>query len=117
MHRFDRSDRVSNLIHREISEIIEHEMKDTHIGMVTVTGVEMSRDLKNARVFFSVLGDEAAVQSSIDALNNATSFIRARLRERVILKRIPMLSFAYASSTVHGMHIDKLIDEINKQKS
>ncbi len=117
MHGFDRSDRVSNLIHREISEIIEHEMKDTHIGMVTVTGVEMSRDLKNARVFFSVLGDEAVVQSSIDALNNATSFIRARLRERVILKRIPMLSFAYDSSTIHGMYIDKLIDEINKQKS
>ncbi len=117
MHRFDRSDRVSNLIHREISEIIEHDLKDTHIGMVTVTGVKMSKDLKTARIFFSVLGDEAAVQSSIDALNNATSFIRARLSERVILKRTPMISFEYDSSTVHGMHIDKLIDEINKPKS
>jgi ribosome-binding factor A len=117
MHRFDRSDRVSNLVHKEISEIIEHEMQETLTGMVTVTGVEMSRDLKNARVFVSVLGDDALVQSSIEALNGATGFIRARLRERMILKRIPMLSFAYDSSTVHGMYIDKLFDEINKQKS
>ncbi|MFA6470952.1 MAG: 30S ribosome-binding factor RbfA [Candidatus Latescibacterota bacterium] len=116
MHRFNRSDRVSNLIHREISNIIEYEMKDTHIGMVTVTGVEMSRDLKNAKVFFSVLGDQSVVESNVEALNNAVNFIRSRLRERVILKRIPNLMFAFDSSTLHGLYIDKLFDEINKQK-
>jgi ribosome-binding factor A len=116
MHRYERSDRVSHLIHREISDIIEHEVEDTHIGMVTVTDVEMSRDLKNAKVFVSVLGNDAEVESNIEALNNAANFIRARLRERVILKRIPVLTFSYDSSTVKGMYIDKLLADANRPK-
>jgi ribosome-binding factor A len=117
MHGFNRSDRVSALIHREISNIIEHELEGTYKGMVTVTGVEMSRDLKNAKVYFSVLGDQDDVESTVEALNNAASFIRTLLSEKVILKRVPVLSFSYDSSTIHGMYIDKLFDEINKQKS
>ena len=82
--------------------------------MVTVTGVEVSRDLRNARVFVSILGSEEEIKTSLDALNEASGFIRTCLKTRVVLKYLPALRFYYDSSTVDGMRIDKLIDEINK---
>ena len=80
--------------------------------MVTVTGVEMSNDLKNAKVFVSVLGSEDEIQSSLVVLNSFSHSIREQLSERVILKYFPKISFIYDSSTVDGMHIDKLLEEI-----
>lgn len=115
MNKFKRSDRVSNLIHRVISDIIENEIRDSRIGMVTVTGVELSGDLKNARVFISVLREDKDIESSVSALNKASSFIRLRLGESIVLKNIPAIKFYYDSSTVDGMRMDKLLDEINKE--
>ena len=82
--------------------------------MVTVTGVEVSRDLRHARIFVSTLGSEEEIKASLDALNEASGFIRTCLKTRVVLKYLPALRFYYDSSTVYGMRIDKLIDEINK---
>ena len=81
--------------------------------MVTVTGVEVSRDLRNARVFVSILGGED-LKVSLDALNDASGFMRTCLKTRVVLEYLPALRFYYDSSTVDGMRIDKIIDEINK---
>ena len=114
MQRFSRTDRVSELIHRAISSIIDFDLKDSRIGMVTVTGVEMSKDLKNARVYISVLGDDSMIESSLLALNSATHFIRGRLKEKVILKYLPNIVFYYDSSMVTGCRIDKLLDEAKK---
>jgi len=115
MHRYQRSDRVSELISREIAVIIDRELRDTRIAMVTVTGVDMSADLKNARVFVSVLGSEIEIENSISALNNAASFIRARLGERVTLRYLPKLVFFYDSSTVDGMRMDRILEEIKRK--
>jgi ribosome-binding factor A len=112
LHRFKRSDRVSELIRREISIIIDQKLRDSKNSMVTVTGVEMGRDLKNAKVFVSVLGSEHEVESSLAALNSVSHSIREQLKEKVILKYFPRISFFYDSSTINGMHIDKLLDEI-----
>ncbi|MFC1529014.1 30S ribosome-binding factor RbfA [Candidatus Latescibacterota bacterium] len=115
MHRFKRSDRVSALIKREISIIIDQELRDFIKNMVTVTDVEMSRDLKNAKVFVSVLGSEGEIKSSLAALNSVSHSIREQLKVRIILKYFPRISFFYDSSTVYGMHIDKLLDEIKNK--
>ncbi|MCE5250658.1 30S ribosome-binding factor RbfA [bacterium] len=116
MKRFNRTDRVSQLIHREVSIIIDREMKDHRIGMVTVTSVDVSKDLRHANVYVSVLGDTEAVQSSLDALNDAAGFIRMSLGTRVILKYLPELTFRYDSSLIDGMKMDKLIEQAkNKQ--
>ncbi len=115
MHRYERSDRVSELVKREISKIIDQELRDTRLGMVTVTGVDMSRDLKNARVFVSVFGSEEVIKSSLLALNSASQFIRVRMGERVSLRYLPKITFSYDSSTVDGMHMDKLLDEIKEK--
>ena len=115
MNRYNRSDRVSQLLHREISVIIDQELRDQRIGMVTVTGVNLSKDLKIARVYFSVLGNSEEVKKTISTLNGASNFIRARLGERIILKYLPTIEFLYDSSTVDGMYIDKLLDEIKNR--
>ena len=115
MHKFNRTKRVSELIHREISIIIDQELRDSRIGMVTVTGVDISKDLKNARIYVSVLGDEDEVKLSLSILNAASQFIRLRLGERVILKYLPAISFYFDSSTVTGMHIDKLLNELKNK--
>ena len=115
MHRFNRTKRVSELIHREISTIIDQELRDSRIGMVTVTGVDISRDLKNARIYVSVLGNEDEVKLSLSTLNAASQFIRLRLGERVLLKYLPAISFYFDSSTVNGMRIDKLLNEIKNK--
>lgn len=113
MQRYKRTDRVSELISREISLIIDRELRDTRIGMVTVTGVDISKDMKNARVFVSVLGGDEETKRSLDGLNNAAQFIRARLAERITLRYIPTLVFSYDSSTVDGMRMDKILDGLN----
>jgi len=115
MNKFKRSDRVSHSIHRAISNIIESELHDSRIGMVTVTGVDLGEDLKNARVYVSVLGDDKDIELSINILNKASSYIRARVSEKIVLKYIPAIKFYYDSSTVNGIHIDKLFKKINKE--
>ncbi|MFC1694329.1 30S ribosome-binding factor RbfA [Candidatus Latescibacterota bacterium] len=116
MNKFARSERVSELIHREISVIIDQELRDSRIGMVTVTSVDMSKDLKNAKVYVSVLGDEDEIKLTVSILNSASNFIRVKVGERAVLKYLPTITFFYDSSTVDGMYMDKLIDEI-KNKS
>jgi len=115
MNKFIRSNRVSHTIHRAISNIIESELQDSRIGMVTVTGVDLGKDLKNARVYVSVLGDDKDAELSINILNKASSYIRARISEKVVLKYIPAIKFYYDSSMVDGMHINKLLQKINKK--
>ncbi|MBN1292619.1 MAG: 30S ribosome-binding factor RbfA [Candidatus Latescibacteria bacterium] len=115
MKRFNRSDRVSHLIHREVSEIIDHELRDERIGMVTVTGVDVSKDLRNAKIYVSILGTENDIKDSMKALNAATGFIRTTLGSRVILKYLPTISFQHDTSTINGMHIDKLLEKIKKE--
>ena len=113
MNGFKRSDRVSNLIHRALADIIENDLWDSRIGMVTVTGVKLKKDLKNARVYISVLGDDKTIELSINTLNNASGFIKARLSKKVDLRNIPAIKFFYDSSMVNGMQIDKLLNRIN----
>ncbi len=115
MNEFKRSDRVSNLIHRALSDIIENNLRDSRIGMVTVTGVKLEKDLKNARVYISVFGDDKTIELSIDTLNNASGFIKTRLSKKVYLRNIPAIKFFYDSSMVDGMQIDKLLNRVNRK--
>ena len=115
MNKFKRSDRVSHTIHRAISSIIENDLQDSRIGMVTVTSVDLARDLKNARIYVSVLGDDKDVELSINILNKASSYIRSRISEKVVLKYIPAIKFYYDSSSVNGMHINKLFKKLHKE--
>lgn len=114
MNRYKRSDRVSGLIHRAVAELIENELWDARFQGVTVTGVEVTRDLKIAAVYVSMLKDGELIGETIDALNGAAKFIRSRLGDELSLRYTPDIQFRYDKSIVEGMRMDALLSEITK---
>ncbi len=90
------------------------DLKDRRIGFVTVTGVEMSPDLRHAKVFVSVMGSEAEKKASLNGLSHAAGWIRHELGQRIRMKFLPELVFRADSSQEYGEHIDHLLDEAKK---
>jgi ribosome-binding factor A len=115
MAQFKRSERVSEVIHRAISPIIRDELWDERVKQVTVTGVETSRDLKHAYVYVSILGDETERANALKALAGAAGFLRSRLGEELSLRYTPEIHIRYDSSIVDGMHMDKLLSDLNSK--
>jgi ribosome-binding factor A len=108
-----RAHRVGELIKEEISEIILRELKDPRIGFVTITGVDVTRDLKHADVFISVLGSKREKAETLSALAKGTGFLRKELAKRIGLKFFPELTFAIDPSIAAGMKIDKIIRKLH----
>jgi ribosome-binding factor A len=108
-----RIERVNNLIRREISDLLQRQVKDPRLGsFVTITEVCTSPDLRYARIFVSRIGNEAEKQDTISALTGASHFLRSELTKRLRLRRIPELSFQWDDSIERGAHLLQLIDEI-----
>jgi ribosome-binding factor A len=101
--------RVAEQIQRELAELIQLELKDPRVGMVTLTGVEVSADYAHAKVFFSLLGDQARVNEAIKGLNSAAGFLRSQVAHRMKLRVMPMLHFVHDISIEQGARLDKLI--------
>jgi ribosome-binding factor A len=106
--------RVGDLIQREISEIIERELKDPRIGMITITGVKVSADLRHARVYFSVYGDEKDQERAGIGLESAKFYIQGQIGRRLRLKYTPELSFYFDESLEYGFFIDKILKELRE---
>ncbi len=96
--------------------MIFRDMKDRRIGFVTVTGVQMTPDLRHARIFVSLMGSEEEKKESLSALNHATGWIRHELGQRIRMKFLPDIVFLMDTSQDYGEHIDKLIDEIHEHQ-
>jgi ribosome-binding factor A len=111
-----RAERVGDLIKKEISQIIQYELKDPGIGFVTITAVELSSDLKHAKIFYSVLGDEDAKKKSSSALKRACGFIQHEMGRRLRLRYTPEISFLFDSSVEYGAHIETLIKKIHESQ-
>jgi ribosome-binding factor A len=94
-----------------LSDAIAKDLKDPRVGFVTVTGVQTSPDLRHARVYVSVLGDEATRSASLDGLRSAHGYLQRRLATELTLKHTPSLTFAYDESVDRGMRISQLLDE------
>lgn len=108
-----RLDRVNQLIKEEISLLLQRELKDPRLGFVTVTEVETSKDLRQAKVFVSVLGDEAQWTASLTALASARGFIRNWLRQHLDLRVTPELDFRADRSMQHAARIQELLKELD----
>ena len=106
---FPRTRRVGEQIQRELAGLLREELQDPRLGMVSVSGVEVSRDLAHARVYISVLGGEEAVSETIKVLNKAAGFLRHQLGQRMRLRVIPQLRFLYDESLAEGARMDALI--------
>lgn len=114
---FGRPQRVSQELQKELAMIIQREIKDPRVGMmVTVSGVEVSRDLAYAKVFVTFLNDkdEDAVKSGIRALQDASGFIRSLLGKAMRLRIVPELTFFYDNSLVEGMRMSNLVTSVVK---
>ena len=108
-------ERLNHAFQEEISMILQREVKDEDIKFVTITGVETSSDLSVAKVYYTVLDDEKR-ETTREALEGASSFIRTKLAERVEVRHTPELRFIFDSSIDYGNHIDEIIDNINKKE-
>jgi len=108
-----RQERVSERIHEEISALLQREMRDPRLANVTVTGVEVSPDLKNASVFVSALGDREARAAALQGLQHASSYVRWQLAQRLQLRYTPELRFELDESWQRGARIDELLEQVH----
>ncbi len=104
-----RQRRVADLLKREISEIILKDLKDPRIGFVTITKVKLTKDLKIAKIYFSVLSSEGNPEDSLIGLKNAHSFIKTMLNKRIRLRFIPTIEFFIDDTLDYYEKIEKLI--------
>jgi ribosome-binding factor A len=103
--------RVNEAVRAVVAEAVG-ELQDPRIGLVTITGVEVSPDLREGRVFVSVLGGERKRRATLAGLESAHGVLQARLARELRLKRTPQLSFEYDPSVERGMRMSTLIDEL-----
>jgi ribosome-binding factor A len=112
MANYQRTDRISEEIKKNLSDIIR-ELKDPRIPLMTsVVSVEVTRDLKYAKAYISVLGDEETKKNAIAGLKSASGFIRREIGNRVLLRALPEFSFVLDNSIEHGAHINALIHSV-----
>jgi len=107
-----RTDRLANEFRQEIATIIHQELKDPGIGFVTMTRVELSKDVSHAKVFFSCLGEAGEEARSQEALNRSGGFIRSLLTKRFRLKMIPELHFHYDASIADSIEMTGFLDRL-----
>ena len=108
---FPRSRRIAEQIQRELSDIVRLELKDPRVGMITLTGVEVTQDYAHAKIFFTRLGDPADNEATAQALAHAAGFLRSELARRIRLRTMPQLHFEYDVSVERGVRLSRLIDE------
>lgn len=109
-----RTDRMADLIRDEISRMLLRDLRDPRLGFVTLTGASVSPDLRNVRVFVSVLGDAQARDGSLKALRSASGFIRRTLFKNLSLRYAPTLSFTLDESLEKGERIERVLREIHE---
>ncbi len=113
MRPYKRSQRLSELLKEEVADIVLHKIKDPRLGLITLTAVEITDDLRHAKVFFTVLKEEDKTLT-LQILNEAKGFVRGEIAKRLRIKIIPTFEFVYDESIDRGFRIDKLLREIKK---
>ena len=111
-----RPERVQEALRQEISRIVQNELKDPRLGFLTITGVELTRDLRYAKVYFSVLGDAKNKQLALKGLKSAKGFIKGLIADRIKLRFMPELDFRIDESFDRGKHIYDILDALKKEK-
>lgn len=108
---FQRKDRVADAIREEISALLSRGLKDPRIGFVTITDVEVSPDLRQAKVFYSVVGADAERSATQKGLESATGFVQSHVGKRLGLRNTPLIEFRYDASLERGARIEQLLKE------
>ena len=106
-----RPQKVADLIQRELSDLLRREVRDPHVGMVTLTSVDVAPDLSHAKVFFTLLNKEK-LKDTTEALQRAAGFLRSQLSHRMNMYTTPALRFVYDESVERGDRLSRLIDSV-----
>ncbi|UTW09282.1 30S ribosome-binding factor RbfA [Pseudomonas benzenivorans] len=110
---YSRTQRIGDQMQRELAQLIRREVKDPRLGLVTITAVEVSRDVGHAKIFITVMAAEDGVDhvtQSLKVLNDAGGFLRMQLGKAMKLRSVPQLRFHYDESVSRGAHLSALID-------
>jgi ribosome-binding factor A len=111
-----RSEKVADLVRKEISDMLHRGIKDPRIGFVTITRVNVSQDCRLARVYFSVVGSPDDQVRSTEGLNSAKGYIRRELGHRLKLKYTPDIVFQFDPSIEYAVHMGELIDHLSAER-
>ena len=113
-----RIERVNTLIRRELSELLQRQLRDPRIdAFLTITAVNTTPDLKSSRIYISSIDGEGKEGKIISVLNAATGFLRTELAKKVRLRRMPELTFEWDNSIERGDHILRLLDEVSREQT
>lgn len=109
---YSRTQRVADQMQRELAVLIQREVRDPRVGMITVTAAEVSRDLAHAKIFITLMGDasDEDIALNLVALKDAAGFLRVQLGRVMKLRSIPQLHFHYDESVRRGVHLSSLIE-------
>ena len=111
-----RSGRVQGAIRQEVSNIIHGQIRDPRLGFLTITGVELTKDLRYARIYFSVLGEDKEKKLALRGLNSAKGYIKGILGDRIKLRYMPDIEFKIDETLERTRHIYDLFEKIKKEK-
>lgn len=106
-----RSHRIADQIQRDLSDLLRHELKDPRVELVTVTAVEVTRDLAHAKVFFTSLSEVEDKEQLVEGLQHAAGFLRSQLARTLSVRTVPQLRFVYDTSVEQGIRLSNLIDQ------
>ncbi|MFA4989680.1 MAG: 30S ribosome-binding factor RbfA [Candidatus Omnitrophota bacterium] len=109
-----RQDKVAEAIRQEASVIIHDKLKDPRLGFVTITSVEITQDLRYAKIFFSVLGNDEAHKNTKEALDSALGFVRKLIAQRLNLRFAPEIAFYEDRSSEYSVRIEEVLNEIKE---
>src|SRR5699024_581552 len=110
-----RTSRVAEQTKKEVGDISNRKLKDPRLGCVTVTDVELTTALQQATIVVTVLGDESERAESFNGLHKATGFIRSEIGQRIRLRKVPEITFAYDEAHDYGNKIDAIIRDLYKE--
>jgi ribosome-binding factor A len=111
-----RPERVQEALRQEISLIVQNEIKDPRLGFITITKVDLTKDLRYARVYFSVLGKDADKNKALKGLNSAKGYIKGLVADRIKLRFMPEISFKIDDTLEHTQHIYELLNKLERPK-
>jgi ribosome-binding factor A len=112
-----RQRRVADFIQEQLAELLQREVRDPRLGLITITAVDVSPDLQQAHVYFSLIGDQAAVKNAQRGLDHASGFLRRELAARLQLRVVPTLTFHFDKSLAEGSRIEELLHQIEEEES
>lgn len=112
-----RVDRLNSLLQEVISEVVQNEVKDPHLpDLVSITKVEITKDLRHAKVFVSVIGDEEVQKRAVEVLQNASGFIAVRASKEVVMRYFPELRFYIDDSLTKQLQIESLLEDLQAER-